>query len=949
MREWNEKIFRLTSGLSFLDSRWPTGFKSLYLIKEVQREKNVLFITKDEETAYKIEEEINSISTSLAKAVVVEREGWYKNIRSSTPTIFIGVEGMSYPEQLRRDLGKVEYIEIKKGENLERDKLIERLIEEEYRRVGYVELEGEIAIRGGIVDIFPPGDSFPKRVEFFGDTVESIREFEPESQRSIKFIESFEIAVKGDGKNVSLKTLVEKPEELPLTVYPNPPFMGRMDLFKETVKDLVKRGYEIVFFTPNKWRKKRFQEIFPFQIEEGTLYEGFVFEDAKLAVYSESELTGHYPRRKIKFNFGERIEDFSELLPGDYVVHIDYGIAKYEGLKKVNLLGSTYDCLSLRYKDGKVLVPSYNLDKVQRFVGTYDFDPPLSGLSSPQWLIRKAKAQKALLELANEILQIHALRKVERGYAFSPDTVWQKELEDKFPYEETEDQARVIEEVKRDMESPKVMDRLIAGEVGFGKTEVALRAAFKAVNDSKQVALLVPTTILALQHYRTFKERLKSYPVRVEMVSRLKTREEIKTILRDLSIGKVDIVIGTHRLLQDDVKFYDLGLLIIDEEHRFGVIQKEKIRKINAMVDTLRLTATPIPRTLYAALGKIYDLSIILTPPSGRQEVETIVTHFDETLVRKTISREIERGVQVFYVYNRIEDIEDVAERLERMFPEFNISIAHGRMRRERIERIFLDFYEGKIDVLVSTSIIEAGIDFPRANTLIVERADLFGLAELHQLRGRVGRSHVKAYAYFLVPKKISKNAVRRLKALESYHHLGSGLKIALADLEIRGAGNLLGKEQHGHVNAIGYELYFHLLEDAIENLAGKVRKKEPEIIVKELDAFIPEGYIEESEVRVAFYRRLAKAETYEEVKFLTEELRDRFGPIPPEVHELLIISKVRIWAKNEGVDKVIWVRNRAVISIDGREKVLRREVILDKLGGKDEEKITLFTSAITN
>jgi transcription-repair coupling factor (superfamily II helicase) len=944
MRKWIDKISSLTSGLSFLDSRWPTGFKTFVLIGKSKREGNILFISKEEETAYKIEREINSLSSYSVRALIVEGDEWYKALRSSIPSIFIGIEGKTDPNWLKKSLSEVEFIKIERGFEIERDDLIERLIEEGYRRVGYVELEGEIAVRGGILDIFPPGENLPKRIEFFGDFVESIREFDPETQRSLRELERIEIAVRGKGREVPIKIYEEKPQDLPLRVYPNPPLLGRIEIIQETVKELHEKGYEAVFFTSNDWKRKRFEEIFSLRIERGALFHGFIFENAKLAVFSEYELTGYYPvKRKKEYRFGERIEDLSEILPGDYVVHIDYGIAKYEGLKKVRLLDSTYDCLSLRYRDGRVLVPSYNLDKVQRFVGTYEFDPPLSSLSSSQWLIKKARAQKALLELANEILKIHAERKVRRGFSFSPDTVWQKELEAEFPYEETEDQARVIEEVKRDMESPKVMDRLVAGEVGFGKTEVALRAAFKAVNDGKQVAVLVPTTILAFQHYRTFKERLKSYPVRIEMVSRLKTREEIKEILRDLALGKVDIVIGTHRLLQDDVSFNNLGLLIIDEEHRFGVLQKEKIRKLHTTVDTLRLTATPIPRTLYAALGKIYDLSIILTPPSGRQEVNTIVTQYSESLVKEAITREMERGGQVFYVYNRIETIGDVAARLKKLFPQLRIKVVHGRMRRDRIEEIFLEFYGGKIDVLVSTSIIEAGIDFPNANTLIVERADLFGLAELHQLRGRVGRSNIKAYAYFLVPKKISKNAMRRLKALETYHHLGSGLKIALADLEIRGAGNLLGKEQHGHINTIGYELYFQLLEETIQKLAGKMRKKFPEIVIEGVDAYIPEEYIEESEVRVAFYRRLAKAETIGDVQFLAEEMRDRFGPIPPEVGELLLISAARVWAKGEDVERVVWKKDVVKIFKNGRERILRRDILLNKIGGKDEKKIDFF------
>jgi len=499
------------------------------------------------------------------------------------------------------------------------------------------------------------------------------------------------------------------------------------------------------------------------------------------------------------------------------------------------------------------------------------------------------------------------------------------------------------------MESDRAMDRLIAGEVGFGKTEVALRASVKAVLDGKQVAFLVPTTILAFQHYRTFKNRFDGYPIVVEMISRLRRESEIKEVLSRLERGEVDIVIGTHRLLADDVKFRDLGLLIIDEEHRFGVAQKEKIRKFHSTVDTLRMTATPIPRTLYAALGRIYNLSVILTPPAGRQEVVTIVTEYNEDLIREAITREIQRGGQVFYVYNRIETIKEVVSRLKAMFPSLRIEYSHGRMKREKLEDIFLRFYKGEIDLLVTTSIIEAGVDFPRANTLIVEKADLFGLAELHQLRGRVGRSDIKAYAYFLISGDISRNARRRLKALETYHHLGSGLKIALADLEIRGGGNLLGKEQHGHARAIGYELYFQLLEEAMSSLLGEEHQKEPEVLLDEVSALLPDDYVEESEVRVGFYRRIAASRSLGELNDIKAELRDRFGPLPDLAEEVFFIASVKILARERGYDRIVFTPSHVRLYKGDKELNLRREVVLNVLGGENEKKRVLIADSSFN
>ncbi|RKZ00111.1 MAG: transcription-repair coupling factor, partial [Candidatus Hydrothermota bacterium] len=894
-----DRIAKLIIEKRLIDSVWPSGFISFVLWHVAQFSKNNIVKIHDIELAAAVADEINSFDFNGLKvnAVIADNPDWTLRLKPDVPNIVFDVGAVEPLFQ-----AEVQFKRIACNEHVALEELIESMIESGYRRVGYAESEGEFALRGGILDVFPFGSESPKRIEFFGDTVESIREFDPVTQLSVGKIDEFLLPLKrrsvGNGSVSSFYEIDVRPNLGLLRVVPNRRYVGRFELMREDVERFRRQGFEIYILSDDERRGRRLAELLDAKFMRGHVFHGFAFDAStladfdyggelrhefgrKLAVFSDKELSGAQPRRRRKqLLFGERIEDLTTILPGDLVVHVDYGIAKFEGLRKVEFEGTAYDCLSLRFKDGRVYVPTYNLEKVQRFTTTSDEEqkPEITEIGSPRWARRRAKAVLASFELADEILKIHALRRAKKGFAFSPDSELQAQLEASFPYEETEDQKRAIEEVKRDMESERVMDRLVAGEVGFGKTEVALRAAFKAVQDSKQVAIVVPTTILALQHYRTFTERLKDFPVRVEMVSRLVNSKRIKEILRDLAEGKVDIVIGTHRLLRDDVKFKDLGLLIIDEEHRFGVRQKEVLRRRYPLVDTLRLTATPIPRTLYAALGKIYDLSIILTPPIGRLPVETIVAEYDDELVIDAIEREIRRDGQVFYIFNRIKGIDEVAERLRNFFPELRIAVAHGRMPRSKLEDIFIEFYEGKIDVLVSTSIIEAGVDFPRANTLIVERADRFGLAELHQLRGRVGRSIVKAYAYFLVPKKISERAKQRLRALATYHHLGSGLKIALADMEIRGAGNLLGKEQHGHINAVGVELFFTLLEEAVRRLSGEEIPQPPEVKLRGVTALLPESYIPEAEVRIAFYRRISSAGKLDELDAIRRELRDRFG-----------------------------------------------------------------------
>ncbi len=924
-----KKLAETFDKLKALDSRYPSGFLSLSLINLASGRKFIVYRLDDPELAASIVDEINGFARAFnlkVNALLADAPEWDLGIKPDLSNIILA------PPDLELEIAASFYT-FEVGDELPLEELLDALIESGYRRSGYVAEPGEFALRGGILDIFPFGDTQPKRVEFFGDIIESIRIFDPLTQRSIgRMDEGFTISLRDSRRNrIDAVEFTDRHIEL-VEVQANKRYVGQFELFKSDIRSLKAAGYEIYLVSDDDRRGRRLASLVGAVFHSGTVFQGFSIPSIKIAVFSDKELTGARPKKKrISVLFGERIEDLTALEPGDIVVHIDYGIARYEGLEKLKVGDAVYDCLKLGFKDGHVYVPTYNLEVVQKFTASdSEVEPEITEIGSPKWLRRRAKAVVASFEIAEDLLRIHALRKARKGFAFSPDNELMMALEASFPYEETEDQKRVIEEVKRDMESDRVMDRLVAGEVGFGKTEVALRASFKAVLDGKQVAIVVPTTLLALQHYRTFKKRLEGFPVRIAMVSRLVKSSQSKEILSKLKAGEIDIVIGTHRLLRDDVEFRDLGLLIIDEEHRFGVAQKEKLRKKYPLVDTLRLTATPIPRTLYAALGKIYDLSLITTPPIGRQPVETIVAEYEDGIVLDAIEREIKRGGQVFYVFNRIEGIEKVAARLRRFFPELRIVVAHGRMKKSELEDIFIEFYEGKIDVLVATSIIEAGVDFPNANTLIVENADRFGLAELHQLRGRVGRSIVRAYAYFLVPGTISEKAKKRLRALATYHQLGSGIKIALADMEIRGAGNLLGREQHGHINAVGVELFFSLLEEAVRQLSGEEPRKEPKVTITGMTALIPESYIEEPDVRVSFYRRISSVRSEKELSQLREEMLDRFGRFPDELENLFRIAMYKLLASEFGYDEVRVYGDGVEFIKDGRVKKLKHNLSLN-------------------
>jgi transcription-repair coupling factor (superfamily II helicase) len=694
-----------------------------------------------------------------------------------------------------------------------------------------------------------------------------------------------------------------------------PALGGNFKLLEKSLEEYQGQGYRVHLVCDSQRQKERLQEILESWADKifwevGNLNSGFVVPELKLIVLADHQIFGRQPFRTParRFKEGLAISSYKTLNPGDYVVHIDYGIGKFKGLATLILDGRTRECLELAYAgEDKLYVPIEEFRLVQKFIGK-EGEPTLSRLGGIAWEKAKARVKKAIADMAEELLQLYAERKAKPGFSFSDDSLWQKELEASFPYQETPDQLRAIEEVKKDLQLAHPMDRLVCGDVGYGKTEVALRAAFKAVLDHKQVAVLVPTTILAFQHFNTFSERLKDFPVRVEMLSRFRTRPQQKKILDELTHGKVDIVIGTHMLLQGKVKFKDLGLLIIDEEHRFGVAQKEKIKKFKRLVDVLTLTATPIPRTMQMALFGARDMSPINTPPAGRLSIHTEIVRFNSQVVVQAILREIGRGGQVFFVHNRIQTIEGVYRFLKELLPEMKMAIAHGRMPEGRLEKIMLDFMAKKYDLLLSTTIIESGLDLSNVNTIIINRADKFGLAELYQLRGRVGRSNQRAYAYLLVPPEASlqETARKRLKALEQFSELGSGFHLALKDLEIRGAGNLLGPQQHGFIAEVGIDLYFRLLEQTIQELKGEKAKLTVQTkIESELEAYLPEGYVPDSRQRIEIYTKLSEAQNQKEVKEVEFDLQDRFGQLPEPVCNLLEISQLRLLAQSGMIEKI--------------------------------------------
>lgn len=644
----------------------------------------------------------------------------------------------------------------------------------------------------------------------------------------------------------------------------------------------------------------------------GKLHRGFEYPQIKFVVITESDMFGAEKKRKRKKTSyeGKKIQSFTELSVGDYVVHEDHGLGIYRGIEKIERDKVIKDYLKIEYADGgNLYLPATRLDGIQKYAGADAKAPKLNKLGGEQWNRTKTKVKSAVKEIARDLVELYAARQEQGGFQYGPDTVWQREFEELFPYDETDDQLEAIEAVKRDMESKKIMDRLICGDVGYGKTEIALRAAFKAIQEGKQVVYLVPTTILAQQHYNTFVQRMKDFPVRVDLMSRFRTATEIKKTIEDLKKGLVDVVIGTHRVLSKDVKFKDLGMLIIDEEQRFGVAHKEKIKKLKENVDVLTLTATPIPRTLHMSLVGIRDMSTLEEPPVDRVPIQTYVMEFNDEMVREAINREMARGGQVYYVYNRVKDIAEVAAHVQELVPDAVVVYAHGQMGEHQLEKIMFDFISGDIDVLVSTTIIETGLDISNANTMIIQDADRMGLSQLYQLRGRVGRSSRTSYAFLMYKrdKLLREEAEKRLQAIREFTELGSGIKIAMRDLEIRGAGNVLGAEQHGHMEAVGYDLYCKLLNQAVQALRGtRTEDEDFETVVEcDIDAYIPASYIKNEYQKLDIYKRISGIENDEEYMDMQDELLDRFGDIPKAVENLLAVAALKAVAHRAWVTEV--------------------------------------------
>lgn len=840
---------------------------------------------------------------------------------------------------------------LSQGGKIEYQKITEKLTDAGYERIDIVEGVGEFRLRGEILDVWSPNFDRPLRVVFFEDHIEEMRWFDPLTQRSIgTVVEAKVIPAKlSDEKSshtifdyfpeegVVLKDNVEllssagrRLVEVYLSILPQrsalnfstkspPSFYGKIGFFCQEVANWRKEEYETYVFCNNEGEKSRLEELLREQGEEifphfriGNLNSGFIFPALKLVVISEKEIFGRYKIRhrypKLKYP-ARRLSDLIELNTGDYVVHERYGIGKYLGLKQIEIESRFTDYIAIEYaKDDKLYVPIEDFNLVEKYVGTEGYKPKLYSLDSTAWRQVTAKVKKSVQRIARGLLEIYAARQKLPGYAFPPDSHYEKEFADAFIYETTLDQERAIEEVKQDMISQKPMDRIVCGDVGYGKTEVAMRAGLKAVFDSKQVAVLAPTTILVEQHYHTFSERFADYPVVIEMLSRFKSRKEQKEIVEKLKQGLVDIVIGTHRLLQKDIQFFDLGLVVIDEEQRFGVRHKEKLKQLQKTVDVLTLTATPIPRTLSMALGGVRDMSVIDTPPQGRIPIETYLGEYNEEIVEVAIRNEIGRGGQVFYVYNRVETIETVASYLKKMMPDVRMGVVHGKMTASELEEVMVKFINKEYDLLVATTIVEAGLDIPNVNTMIITNGQELGLAQLYQLRGRIGRDKYKAYCYIFYPRRLplSDIAEKRLQTIAQCTELGSGFKIALRDLELRGAGNILGPEQHGYILEVGFDFYCKLLEEAVNSEKGiKIERERPVEIDLQADAYIPTDYIPDPAQRINIYRKFASCSDSQSLEKIREELEDRYGDIPLSCLTLFELVELRQLAKRLGIEKI--------------------------------------------
>ncbi len=975
-----------------------------------ETERSILLVARDQDAAERLKDDI-AISLSHAPAVLFSGV----HARGNEPSrdavdiqalraaaLDPGLVLVTHPHGLVTPVPspgevRVDTLTIEAGATMELSDVRAALNRLGFERKDFVEAHGDYAVRGGIIDVFPFGSEAPIRMEFSGEAVESLRQFDPLSQRSIKDLLIAVIVpdlyrTKEEGQRPESRlheylapstiVILDEPDAIRQTLaHPSPSgiepqdpegalsgiaafqqihvtgfsrkgtadfnglsqpsFNGSVKILRDNLAELFEKNFRVLLLcdghgemnrlkellaspdpTENKGTEKTSLDLQRLEFSLESLHAGFILPSQSIAIFTEHQIFGRLrrrgKRRTPRFK-GFSQKEFQQLKRGDYVVHKDYGIGRFIGLKRIQVRNAEQEVVSVQYDANDMLYVNLNyISRLQKYSSKEGHLPKLNRLGSNEWDRLKSRVKARVKDIARDLIRLYAKRKHTNGHAFSADTPWQNELEASFMYEDTFDQAKATRDVKTDMESPSPMDRLICGDVGFGKTEVAVRAAFKAVADGKQAALLVPTTILAVQHYHTFMDRTSRYAVRVDVLSRFKTKKEQTKILSDLHDGRVDIIIGTHRLLSKDVVFKNLGLLIIDEEHRFGVAAKEKLRMLRTEVDTLALTATPIPRTLHFSLMGARDLSIIATAPRNRLPIMTEILQWNDRHIREAIMRELSRGGQVYFVHDRVHNMDEIVDRLRELLPGVRMQSAHGQMRAHELENVMMNFLERKFDVLVATKIIESGLDIPSVNTIIVNRADRFGMAELYQLRGRVGRSNVQAYAYLITPpiSILPRPTLQRLQALEEFNELGSGFNLAMRDLEIRGAGNLLGGEQSGFIETMGFETYTRVLEEAVQELKEeefqelfqnepRQQKKEDVVVEADVNALIPEQYIANDTERLATYRRLYGLEKEEQLREIAEELVDRFGAPPPEVELLYDVVRVRLTAGRIGFRRV--------------------------------------------
>ena len=875
---------------------------------------------------------------------------------------------------------KEQLLKLSVGDEVPYDTIINTLFENGFERVDFVGEPGQFAVRGALIDIFSYSFNNPFRVSFFGDEIESINIFDCNTQLSKDKVESVEIypdickesdeveecsvvqmlpedaliwldssdmykdkeffCELKEFRNIYMEVPLSRQDEeaIKFNIVPQPVFNKNFELLTEDIRTHIEKGYRVRIYGEKRSQLERLQSILsqngglmPEFVAECNIHNGFIDNENKICCYSDHEIFDRFHRVNIRRTVEKSeqltINDLTSFAIGDYIVHMDYGVGIFGGLVRMkDDRGRMHEVVKLTYKDNDVVFVSVHaLHKISRYKGKDSEPPKIHKLGSKAWQNLKTSTKSKVKDIAKDLIQLYAKRKAARGFAFSADTYLQQELESSFMYEDTPDQEKAVIAVKRDMEDTCPMDRLVCGDVGFGKTEVAVRAAFKAVADSKQVVVLVPTTILALQHYETFRNRLKDFPCNIDYVSRLRTTKEVSEIQKKLKSGRLDIVIGTHKLIGKGFEFKDLGLLIIDEEQKFGVSAKEKLRQLKASVDTLTLTATPIPRTLQFSLLGARDLSIINTPPPNRIPVQTEIMLSDNDEIKKIITYELSRGGQVFFVHNRVEELPAIEDILHRMIPDMKICVAHGQMEAKQLENKILDFMAGDYDMLLCTTIIENGLDVPNANTIIINQAQNIGLSDLHQLRGRVGRSNKRAFCYLIVPPLVSitDDARRRLKAIEAFSDLGSGFNIAMQDLDIRGAGNLLGAEQSGFITDMGFETYQKILAEAMEELGvetGIITKNSNESFVSDCTietdqlALIPDTYIDLTAEKIRIYKELDSLTSEKELKQMSERLSDRFGPIPEELSRLFDIVRIRQLGQKLGFEKII-IKNNVIIA----------------------------------